>query len=124
MNQRIEQIKSHYLNGDESMAFRMLMDCVIDTSDVQIFKKALALNIFRENKSSNKDELIDKSVHILDELKEFPYVLKEEESMLLSATGIHKRYSSFHLEDVSIEINTGDVWGLVGENGNGENHFA
>lgn len=121
MNSIIEKltiITNHYQNGDESIAFRMLMDCVIDTHNLEIYKKALDINELRE--SSHKKEAVNKALEVIQELKEFPYQVNEPNRLLLDAKGIDKKYSSFHLENVDLEIRTGDVWGLVGENGNGK----
>lgn len=121
MNSIIEKltiITNHYQNGDESIAFRMLMDCVIDTHNLEIYKKALDINELRE--SSHKKEAVNKALEVIQELKEFPYQVNEPNRLLLDAKGIDKKYSSFHLENVDLEIRTGAVWGLVGENGNGK----
>lgn len=121
MNSIIEKltiITNHYQNGDESIAFRMLMDCVIDTHNLEIYKKALDINELQE--SSHKKEAVNKALEVIQELKEFPYQVNEPNRLLLDAKGIDKKYSSFHLENVDLEIRTGDVWGLVGENGNGK----
>jgi len=115
---KLTTIVNHYHNGDESIAFRMLMDCVIDTHDQDIYKKALVINELRE--SSQQKNAVDKALELIEELKGFPYRESEANKLLLDAKGIHKKYSSFHLENVDLEIRTGDVWGLVGENGNGK----
>lgn len=117
---KLDRIKSHYQNGDESMAFRMLMDFVIDTHDMKVYKKALAVNKAREQKEPNKQKATSLALDLIEDLKSFPYQEKEPNKLLLDAKGIDKKYSSFHLEKVDIEIRTGDVWGLVGENGNGK----
>ena len=120
MQNRIDTIINHYHNKDESLAFRMLMDCVLDSKDKKVHKKALELNLFREKEGANKSEIIDKSIALLTELKDFPYQMEEENPILVKAINISKNYSTFQLSNVDLEIRTGDVWGLVGENGNGK----
>lgn len=120
MQQRINTVITHYQNKDESLAFRMLMDCVLDTKNKEVYKKALELNRFREEETSESELIIEKSIALLEELKQFDYQVDESKEVLLHAKNISKRYSNFFLNKVDIEIETGDVWGLVGENGNGK----
>lgn len=120
INTKLDAIANHYQNGDESMAFRMLMDCVIDTHNLAIYKKALELNKMREATNPNKERVVEQAMELIQELKSFPYQTLESNRLLLDAKGIDKKYSTFHLQSVDIAIRTGDVWGLVGENGNGK----
>ena len=117
---KLDTIAAHYQNGDESLAFRMLMDCVIDTHNLEVYEKALDVNKWREETITNKQKATELGLQLIQELKSFPYEERENNKLLLDAKGIDKKYSSFHLENVDIEIRTGDVWGLVGENGNGK----
>ena len=46
--------------------------------------------------------------------------MKEITKPLVRATGLTKRYSSFTLQDVSLEVNAGSITGFIGRNGAGK----
>lgn len=46
--------------------------------------------------------------------------MKETTKPLVKATGLAKRYPSFTLQDVSLEVNAGSITGFIGRNGAGK----
>lgn len=124
MHTRIAEIQSYLQHNDHSLAVRRILDASLDTADVSLLKEAIQVSkTYREYKGSElpaaffeaADTLLRKIDHVTER---FIY----EPTMLASAREISKTYSAgnFSLQPISIQINTGDVLGIVGENGNGK----
>lgn len=104
------------------MGFRKLLDCAIDTQDMSIYKEAIDLTDWKETHNHAIDELIEKSKNLLAKIEKVQVKEHISEHSVLKAKDIVKSYGSnrFSLGPVSVEINKGQVYGLVGENGNGK----
>ena len=89
---------------------------------MSIYKKAIELTDWKERFPTYTEELIEKSKEFLKEIAQIPVQEYEKEQSVLRARNILKSYGSkkFSLGPVSIEIKKGQVYGLVGENGNGK----
>lgn len=119
---KCSEVASHFRNGDTSIGFRKLVDCVLDTQDSFYYKKCIELTEWKE---ANPDELAilsSKAIDLLDELKGLEIQENTTNTVLLEATNLSKQYNQgrFKLGDITMSIKPGDIWGLVGENGNGK----
>jgi len=38
---KLDTVRQHYLNGDLSIGFRQLTDCILDTRDTQFYKQLI-----------------------------------------------------------------------------------
>ncbi|SHJ97336.1 ABC transporter ATP-binding protein [Epilithonimonas mollis] len=120
--QRVRDVFHFFDNNDTVLGFRKLLDCAMDTQDMGIYKTAVELTDWKEKNPDNTYDLTEKSRRFLAEIemvevKEYP-----TEIAVLKANDIQKSYGSnrFSLGPVSLEIKKGQVYGLVGENGNGK----
>jgi len=43
--QRLEEVKSFFDNKDTVLGYRKLMDCAMDTQDMDVYKKMIALTV-------------------------------------------------------------------------------
>jgi ABC-2 type transport system ATP-binding protein len=123
--QKCLQVKQHILDGDFSIAFRKLIDCVLDTKKLDLYKKVIQ---HMENKPAQSAEAHNEAwmLSLLEDLATIQILPAFDLSTpLLEANMISKRYGrgNFALQEISMKINAGDVWGLVGENGNGKTTF-
>ena len=120
--QRIAEVYHFFDNKDTVLGFRKLLDCAIDTQDMSIYKEAIELTDWKETHNHAIDELIDKSKTLLAKIEKVQVKEHISEQSVLKAKDIVKSYGSnrFSLGPVSVEINKGQVYGLVGENGNGK----
>lgn len=120
--QRVEDVHHFFDNKDTVLGFRKLLDCAMDTQNMAIYREAIALTDWKEEYLHDTGELIEKSKDLLRKIKEIPVSEYPLEKSVLTATHITKSYgkNSFSLGPVSVEINKGEVYGLVGENGNGK----
>lgn len=119
---RVQEVLHFFDNKDSVLGFRKLLDCAMDTQDMSIYKKAIELTDWKEKFPTYTDELIEKSKILLNEISTIPVQEYENEQSVLRARNIIKSYGSkkFSLGPVSVEIKKGQVYGLVGENGNGK----
>ncbi|MBM7420568.1 MULTISPECIES: ATP-binding cassette domain-containing protein [Chryseobacterium] len=120
--QRVAEVYHFFDNKDTVLGFRKLLDCAIDTQDMSIYKEAIELTDWKETHNHAIDELIEKSKTLLAKIEKVPVKEHISEQSVLKAIDIVKSYGSnrFSLGPVSVEINKGQVYGLVGENGNGK----
>ncbi|WP_143883772.1 ABC transporter ATP-binding protein [Chryseobacterium binzhouense] len=120
--QRVVEVKHFFDNKDTVLGFRKLMDCAMDTQNMDIYKEAIELTDWKEKYPDYTEELIQKSNDLLLKIEKIPVQEHPLEPSVLRARNIMKSYGSnrFSLGPVSVEINKGQVYGLVGENGNGK----
>ncbi len=119
---RIKEVISFFENKDTTLGFRKLMDCVIDTQDLDLFKEVIDLTDWKERHPENMDAFIEKSLSILDKASKIPIQEYDNKNPVIIGHDLIKTYGKhrFTLGPVSIQIHKGDVYGLVGENGNGK----
>ena len=122
LTEKIEEVKLHFENKDIHLGFRRLVDCVLDTQDMNHFKSCIKLNEWKESKPRTDDEVADTCITYLDNLKATTIKAGPSLDYLVNVKGVRKRFSrgGFVLGPVDMAIEYGEVWGLVGENGNGK----
>lgn len=120
--QRVKEVYHFFENNDIVLGYRKLLDCVMDTQDMVVYNKAIALTDWKENNPNNIEQLKQQVFALLSELNEITVAEHPREEAVLKATDISKTYGyqKFALGPVSVTIAKGQVYGLVGENGNGK----
>ncbi|MUU78245.1 ATP-binding cassette domain-containing protein [Winogradskyella endarachnes] len=119
---RIEEVISFYKNKDTVLGYRKLMDCVIDTQDLNLYRQIIDLTDWKEKHPKNETEFIEKSLAILELVSKIPITEYNTNNPVVIGSGLTKSYgiNRFQLGPISVEINKSQVYGLVGENGNGK----
>lgn len=123
-NNRIDEIQSFLEHRDISLAVRRMLDISLDSGDPSLLKQAIALSrIYRSSQKDAPSELFyQQSALLLEKLTnrngDFTYTSQS----LVDAEHISKTYSrgNFSLQPISLQISTGDIMGVVGQNGNGK----
>ena len=120
--QRVKAVFHFFDNKDTVLGFRKLLDCAMDTQNMTIYKEAIALTDWKETNNHNVEDLIEKSKTLLEKIEKIPVKEYPTDVAVLQSKNIQKSYGSnrFSLGPVSLEIKKGQVYGLVGENGNGK----
>ncbi|MBT2623234.1 ABC transporter ATP-binding protein [Chryseobacterium sp. ISL-6] len=120
--QRVADVYHFFDNKDTILGFRKLLDCAMDTQNMGIYNEAISLTDWKEQYPDKTEEFIDKSKDLLQKIEAIKVPEYPLEKSVLHAEHISKSYGSnrFSLGPVSISINKGQVYGLVGENGNGK----
>ncbi|MEM6517350.1 MAG: ABC transporter ATP-binding protein [Bacteroidota bacterium] len=119
---RIIEVQTFFENSDTVLGFRKLMDCAIDTQDLSIYKKVIELTDWKEKHPKQEPELIERSLLLLQEIAKIPIPHCERNNPVIKANDLIKSYgvNRFKLGPISVDIKKGQVYGLVGENGNGK----
>lgn len=120
--ERVDEVYHFFNNKDTVLGFRKLLDCAMDTQNMEIYQEAIALTDWKEAHPADMEELTERSKNLLQKIEKIPVSEYPLEKPVLRAENIVKSYGSnrFSLGPVSVEINKGQVYGLVGENGNGK----
>lgn len=124
MYSRIDEIRSFLDHRDYSLAVRRTLDSCLDSGDASLLKEAIAWSkvYHSHQKEALPDVFFSQAAALLDKLKragtDFTWPLQS----LLSADRISKTYTNgnFSLHPISLQISTGDITGVVGQNGNGK----
>lgn len=124
MHSRIAEIESYLRHNDHSLAVRRILDASLDTADGVLLQEAIQVSqTYRQYKHTELPATFFESAHnLLNKLNTVTERFVEQSTRLVTARDISKAYSSgnFSLQPISIQVNTGDVLGVVGENGNGK----
>lgn len=121
----LREVYGHYEASDFDLALRRLLDCVIETGDPQLFRNALQYCDWLEQsgEQAGAAEVRARALQLLDQLTRVSVAPSADyRSTILSTEEMAKQYSKgpFRLSAVSMTLNTGEIIGLVGENGNGK----
>ena len=121
-HEKLNIVSSHIHSGDYHLGFRKLVDCVLDTQDKAFYKLCIDFADWNESDLRNDVEFVERAFDLIQKLEKATFEIKLDKKPLLVAENVSKVYGrrKFKLGDISISIHEGDVWGLVGENGNGK----
>ncbi len=120
--QRIKEVYTFFNNNDLVLGFRKLMDCAIDTQNMDIYKSVINLTDWKENHLDKEEEFVLKCKEILSAISKISINEYNSTTPIITGENLEKSYGKnrFSLGPVSLEIKKGQVYGLVGENGNGK----
>ncbi len=120
--EKLNIVSGHFKDGDLHLGFRKLVDCVLDTQDKAYYKDCIAFTDWKESAERSDEEVKEKAFELIGKLSHAVIHVDEDKTPLLVADKLMKTYGrrKFKLGEISMTINKGDVWGLVGENGNGK----
>ncbi len=120
--QRIKEVYTFFNNNDLVLGFRKLMDCAIDTQNMDIYKSVIKLTDWKENHLDKEEEFVLKCKEILSAISKISINEYNSTTPIITGENLEKSYGKnrFSLGPVSLEIKKGQVYGLVGENGNGK----
>jgi len=113
----------HFLeNNDINPGFRRLLDCVADTQDMELYRQAVALTDWKEQHPDEQAEYIEKAKALLQKTEAITLNERNIDRPVVVANEIRKQYKAggFSLGPISVSVKKGQVYGLVGENGNGK----
>ncbi len=109
-------------NNDTNLGFRRLLDCVADTQDMELYQQAIALTDWKEQNPNEQSAFIEKAKDLLHKTGAITLQERDIDRPVVIANDIRKQYRAggFSLGPISVDIKKGQVYGLVGENGNGK----
>lgn len=119
---RVDDVYRYFENKDTFLGFRKLLDCAIDTQNMTIYKEAIALTDWKEKNPTDETNLIKKASALLQKIATIDVKAHEATEPIITAEKVIKSYGTqaFTLGPISLALRKGEVFGLVGENGNGK----
>ncbi len=128
---RLNEIAIYLKSKDLNNTGRRILDFVYDFDlNLQIKEKALSLRkAYNETKEirESRDKLLIWFIQLFEELKlveKNEQINNQQQTLVCTVTEISKSYNSgsqgFYFEPISLEMFTGKIIGIVGENGNGK----
>ena len=127
ISQLVTEISSYFQHHDHSLGVRRLLDVCLDIDKPELVKKAIEISRtyhreVKDNDSTGDESRFLKSVNELLELVRNEDVATPSSELLVDVQQVSKTYSggNFTLSPVSFRVSTGDILGIVGENGNGK----
>lgn len=122
------EIAASLRHQDYSLAIRRMLDGCLDTSDKTLVKDAILWSRkFRSNDDPETQKspdagLLEEAEKLIQRIDHASKNSVEKQETLLMADSISKTYtkSSFQLKPVGLGIRSGEIIGIVGENGNGK----
>lgn len=124
-NLHVAEISSYLQHQDHSLAVRRLLDVCLDINKPGLVRKAIELSRTYHRTIKDKQEA---SAEFLSSANELMQQISAESiespaaELLVDVEQVSKTYRSgnFTLSPVSFKVLTGDIFGVVGENGNGK----
>lgn len=124
------EIHSYLQHGDIQLAVRRLLDLALDTNDKTLMREAIGIsrefhavndpaeNVIVHPSNENTIRQAEEFLCKIDNLQ----LPDTKERVLVSAREISKKYSkgNFSLKPTSVDIESGKIVGVVGQNGNGK----
>jgi len=128
MNTSAAEISAYLKHGDHSVAVRRTLDLCLDSGSDALIEKAISWSRLYHEATADASaktlppNFLEEAETILQEASAIGGGTVEQNRQLISAEQISKKYNngSFSLKPINLSVNTGDVLGVVGENGNGK----
>lgn len=120
---QFQEIKSFLEFEDFSLLLKRIIDLTLDTEDISFYQKTNDLLDWIDQNEGNTESKKERFGIILNELHQKlqskPIL---EKQALVIAKNLKKSYKTagFSLGPIDLELNQGEILGLVGENGNGK----
>ena len=129
MQKRIQEIRSFIEHEDYSLAVRRMLDICLDVDNNELLQQAI---FWSKNYHQQLKQTSSVATTFLQEANQLLAALEMYESRstaalqtLINVDAISKTYhkGNFSLKPISIAIQTSNIIGVVGENGNGKTTF-
>lgn len=122
INRLFEEARDLLKFNDYALVIKRIIDFTLDTESLLFYKKTNTLLDWLDTNDTSAEKPA-KLAAMLDELEQaLSTKTPVPKQRILHAKALTKRYgsSSFALGPIDLELNAGDIVGLVGENGNGK----
>ena len=125
VNNFVSEISSYFQHEDYSLAIRRLLDVCLDINKPALIQKAIDLSKIYHRTVKDKQERSTEFLNAANELIQqisSETITSPSSELLVSVEEVSKTYTNgnFTLSPISFRVSTGDILGVVGENGNGK----
>ncbi len=123
-----QEIESYLRHQDFSLVVRRMLDYSLDIHEPRLMREVISWSrSYHEHKKKSPGDgpspgFLDEARRLLQTLDKSSQRVESPVSELLSVRDVGKKYlkGNFWLKPISLSINTGQIIGVVGENGNGK----
>lgn len=122
-NQRLNDVASYYRHGDFDLGFRRLIDSALDTGKTSILKDVIEFTEWKYSAAHTDDSENEKAQELIVKIKNAGITNSQNKIQnIITAKSVSKAYhkGNFTLGPLNVSVDSGEVVGLVGENGNGK----
>ncbi len=122
----VKEISAYLQHQDYSLAQRRLLDACLDTGDSNLIVDSIAWSreyrLTSQGKNAVPAGILEKAKGLLARIEASKTPEDNRRIALLDAQHISKTYKkgNFSLRPISLYLQTGNIMGVVGENGNGK----
>lgn len=121
---RLREVRDHYTARDYALAHRRLLDVVMETGSLALFRETLAYEDWldaAEGRATSEEGAVRALALLESAVAYAPHEVRQP-SRILSTIDLGKQYArgGFTLTKVNLQLDAGRIIGLVGENGNGK----
>jgi len=125
VNNFVSEISSYFQHEDYSLAIRRLLDVCFDINKPALIQKAIDLSKIYHRTVKDKQGRLTEFLNAANELIQqisSETITSPSAELLVSVEEVSKTYTNgnFTLSPISFRVSTGDILGVVGENGNGK----
>src|SRR6188768_2487795 len=124
-NNFVPEISSYFQHEDYSLAIRRLLDVCLDINKSALIQNAIDLSkiyhsTVKDNPVASK-EFLNAANDLIQQISSETVTFPSSE-LLVNVEQVSKTYTNgnFTLNPISFRVSTGDILGVVGENGNGK----
>jgi ABC-2 type transport system ATP-binding protein len=119
---KLAEVKSYLLNGDFNLGRRRLLDLAYDLNNITQLKETIKWSQSNNFEAPFSNEWIQNGLNLCEKLKSEALQDIGPSRNLFQADSISKTYKKgvFALKSISLSVNSGEIIGVVGENGNGK----
>lgn len=120
---RLLEVARHYQNGDTSWGFRRMIDAALDTGKTSVLKEVIQFTKWKYSAEPTPEAQNEKAQELILKIKNAgAKVSTPPIQNIITAKNVSKSYrkGNFKLGPMDVSVSTGEVVGLVGENGNGK----
>lgn len=120
---RLLEVARHYQNGDTSLGFRRMIDAALDTGKTSVLKEMIQFTEWKYSAEPTPEIENEKAQELILKIKNASAKVSTPPIQnIITAKNVSKSYrkGNFKLGPMDVSVSTGEVVGLVGENGNGK----
>lgn len=120
----LSEISDYLRHNDTSLAVRRMLDFALETGNKQLLTDSIlwsrAFN--KLNVEGSNEDIVNQGFRLVEKATSLGAFPLKPIVNLLEAKGISKRYSvgNFTLKPMDLSLHSGEIIGVVGENGNGK----
>ena len=125
INNFASEISSYFQHEDYSLAIRRLLDVCLDINKPALIQKAIDLSKTYhrtvKDKQGTSTEFLNTANELIQQISS-ETITSSSAELLVNVEQVSKTYTNgnFTLSPISFKVSTGDILGVVGENGNGK----